>query len=424
MKELKVILIGAGGRGKRYTDVMKEQGGFKLVGIAEPVEALREELRELHGVDPANCFESWEQILAQPRFADIAVIATMDRMHVAPTLKAIELGYDLLLEKPIAPTPEECAAVLAHAKKYGVKVMVCHVLRYSPFFLQLKSILESGLVGEVMSVEHIEAVGNLHQSVSFVRGRWGNEGRSSSMLLQKCCHDLDILQWLLGKDCKKIQSFGKRTHFRAENAPEGAPERCMDGCPHFDTCCYNAYKIYVDKEKLSRHDSMLPNPTKEDMLRVLETTQLGKCVYKCDNDVVDHQTVNMEFEDDITVTMTMSAFTKGGRRIHIMGTKGELWGNMSRKDAPFEFYDFEAKETRVLDVRLEIEGDNIKTGHGGGDAGIVDALYRYATGELTADEVSEIGISVKNHMLVFAAEESRRTDTVVEVPEYTERYLK
>lgn len=427
MKKLKVILIGAGGRGRRYTNIMKEMPEqFELVGIAEPVESLREEIRELHGVDPKDCYESWEQILDRPKFADIAVITTMDQMHYEPAMKAIELGYDLLLEKPIAPTPEQCAAIWRQAEKYGSKIMVCHVLRYTPFFMQLKKILDDGIVGDVMSVEHIEAVGNVHQTVSFVRGRWGNEGRSTPMLLQKCCHDLDILQWLLGKNCEKIQSFGSLVHFRPENAPEGAPERCLDGCPYADTCYYNAYNVYVEGRygfASPRHTTMMPNPTKEDLIHTLETTQLGKCVYKCDNDVVDHQIVNMEFEGGTTVSMTMSAFTKGGRRTHIMGTKGELWGEMSNKEEPFVFYDFATREKRVLSAEILVAGDSIATGHGGGDAGIVDALYRYVTGELTAEDVSEIGISVKNHMLVFAAEESRQNDTVVSVPEYSAKYF-
>ncbi len=427
MKKLKVILIGAGGRGRRYTNVMKElPEQFELVGIAEPVENLREGVRQLHGVDPKDCYESWEEILDRPKFADVAVIATMDQMHYAPAMKAIELGYDLLLEKPVAPTPEECTAIWRQAEKYGTKIMVCHVLRYTPFFMRLKEIIQEGTLGDIITMEHIEAVGNIHQTTSFVRGRWGNEGRSTPMLLQKCCHDLDILQWLLEKECTKIQSFGSLVHFRSENAPEGAPERCMDGCPHADTCYYHAYPIYVEKRyKIGspRQATMMLNPTKEDILHTMATTQVGKCVYKCDNDVVDHQIVNMEFEGGVTVSMTMSAFTEGGRKTHIMGTKGELWAEMSNKETPFIFYDFATREKRALSADIAIAGDSITTGHGGGDAGIVDALYRYVTGELTAEEVSEIGISCKNHMLAFAAEESRHNDTVVSVPKYAAKYF-
>ncbi len=427
MKKLKVILIGAGGRGRRYTKVMKTMPErFELVGIAEPIESLRESIREVHDVDPANCYESWDQILDRPKFADIAIITTMDQLHYAPAMKAIEMGYDLLLEKPVAPTPEECVDIWRQAEKYGTKIMVCHVLRYTPFFMQLKKILDDGTVGDIISMEHIEAVGNIHQTISYVRGRWGNEARSSSMLLAKCCHDLDILQWLLGKECKKIQSFGSLVHFRPENAPEGATERCMDGCPHIDTCYYYTYPIYVEKRYVigsRRHTAMKAHPTDEDILHTMATTQVGKCAYKCDNDVVDHQIVNMEFEGGTTVSMTMSAFTKGGRKTHIMGTKGELWATMGNKECPFEFFDFATREIRPLKAEIAIAGDSITTGHGGGDAGIVDALYRYVTGELTAEEVSEIGISCKNHMLVFAAEESRHTDTVVSVPEYSAKYI-
>lgn len=423
MEPLKVIVIGAGGRGGRYTDIMFEYPAlFKVVGVAEPIEARREYIRKKHGVPAENCFVTWEHILEQPKFADIAIISTMDRMHFEPAMKAIELGYHLLLEKPVAPTAGECAAIYHHAQKHDAKIMVCHVLRYTPFFMQLKKILQDGVVGEVVSVEHIEAVGNVHQSHSFVRGNWGNAEESSFMLLQKCCHDLDILQWLLEKDCKKIQSFGSTKYFKRENAPEGAPEYCYEGCPHGENCYYNAIKLYYDDKAnhwFRSSSTGLPDPTDEDVMEALKTTQYGKCVYKCNNNVVDHQVVNMQFEDDITVNMTMCAFTKGGRKTHIMGTKGELTATMSGKDNEwFTFYDFATRKTYPIEAKIEVAGDSIVSGHGGGDSGIIDALYRYITGELQAEEVSEIGISCKNHMLVFAAEESRLTDRVIQIDDF------
>ncbi len=429
MEPLKVIVIGAGGRGSRYTDIMGEfPDRFKVVGVAEPIEARRDYIRQKHGVEPARCYDTWETILAEPKFADIAIISTMDRMHFAPAMKALELGYDLLLEKPVAPTAEECAAIYKQAQKCGRKIMVCHVLRYTPFFNQLKSIIQSGIVGEVVSVEHIEAVGNIHQSHSFVRGNWGNAEESSFMLMQKCCHDLDILQWLLDKNCQKIQSFGSLKYFRRENAPAGSPERCIEGCPAADTCYYNAMKLYYEdkKNKWFRDAStMVPDPTDEQVLEAMKTTQYGKCIFKCNNNVVDHQTVNMLFEGDVTVNMTMTAFTKGGRKTHIMGTKGELWANMDNYNGDqFTFYNFESRKMETLQPdQITIAGDSIVSGHGGGDAGIVNALYRYITGELKAHEVSEIGISCKNHMMVFAAEESRLTDQVISVPDYEKKYM-
>ncbi|MEE1240077.1 MAG: Gfo/Idh/MocA family oxidoreductase [Acutalibacteraceae bacterium] len=429
-KQFKVIVIGAGGRGASYTNIMHEVPEmFKVVGVAEPIEDRRNYIKEKHNISDEFCFDSWEKILNVPKFADIAIIATMDRMHTEPVIKAMELGYDLLLEKPVAPTPEECAAIANRAKELGRKIMVCHVLRYTPFFKTLKKLINDGIVGDVVNIEHTEGVGNKHQSHSFVRGNWGNEERSSFMLLQKCCHDLDILQWLLDKDCKKIQSFGSLKHFRRENAPEGSPERCIDGCPVSEKCFYNAMKLYYDAKGnywFRRAATCKPagKDTDCEVLKALRDTQYGKCVYKCDNNVVDHQTVNMEFEGGTTIAMTMSAFTRGGRRIRVMGTKGELVCNMSLPaNEAFEFYDFATDKAACLDIDYSKVGDSIVDGHGGGDSGIIADLYKYMTDEIDASDVSEIAISTKNHMLAFAAEASRKTNTVVDVEAYMKKYM-
>lgn len=423
MKQLTAIVIGAGNRGRGYTDIMSHMPEkFRVVGVAEPIEDRRNYVRNTHNIPEAQCFATWQEALAVPKFADIAIVSTQDRMHVAPALKALEQGYDLLLEKPVAPSAEECAQVLKKAQECGRKVMVCHVLRYAPFFMKLKKIIDDGVLGQVVSIDHTEAVGNLHQSHSYVRGNWGVEAESANMLLAKCCHDIDILQWLLGKNCRRIQSFGSLVYFREENAPAGAPARCMDGCPVADTCYYNAVKLYYDDKDndwFRRAATELSDPTDADVWEALRTTKYGCCVFRCDNDVVDHQTVNMEFDGGVTVTMSMNAFNKGGRRIRVMGTEGELTAEMDAPaDRAFEVFDFATRETRFLDVDIPVKGDSIVDGHGGGDEGVVNALYSYLTGELTADEVSEIGISVQNHLLVFAAEEARHSGTVVSIDEY------
>ncbi len=429
MKQLKVIVIGAGSRGQGYTNIMADHPDkFKVVGVAEPVENRRNYIKEKHGCDEKNCFTTWEDILAVPKFADIAIISTMDQLHIEPAMKALELGYDLLLEKPVATTPEECGKVYKQAEKYGRKVVVCHVLRYTPYFMRLKKIIDDGVLGKIMSVEHVECVGNVHQSHSFVRGNWGNSGRSSFMLLQKCCHDLDILQWLMGEECSRIQSFGSLSYFKEENAPAGAPERCVDGCPAAEECPYNSVKLYYDNKKnawFRNAATQMVDPTDEDVMNALKNTQYGKCVFKCDNDVVDHQTVNMEFASGATVTMTMSAFTKGGRHSHIMGTKGELWAEMDAENGKqFRFYNFATKTTDYIDAEIAVKGDSIVSGHGGGDDGVVNAVYEYVTGAIGSDSVSEIGISCANHMLVFAAEDSRLSGKVIDTKDYMDKYMK
>lgn len=425
MKKLKAIVIGAGMRGMGYTDIMKEMDDkFQVVGVAEPGEDRRNYVKNKHNIPEECCFDTWEKILDVPRFADVAIVSTMDRDHSKPAIKALELGYDLLLEKPAAPTPEECVAIKNAAEKYGRKVMICHVLRYTKFYLALRHLLRTGAIGEIVSMIHNEPVGAVHQSHSFVRGNWGNEERSSCMLLQKSCHDLDIIQWLLEKDCKKIQSFGSLKHFRRENAPEGSPEYCIEGCPKAKECPYNAVKLYASdevsegvKEWFRTAATHLVHPTLEDMDKVLRETQYGKCVYKCDNDVVDHQTVNMEFEDDITVTFTMSAFYNSGRMTTILGTEGYIVAEVA-KDTITVYKQDSSKPVRVIEDVSGITDGTIVGGHGGGDGGIIGVLYEYLNGQAEACEVSEIDISCRNHMLVFAAEKSRKEGCVVDMEEY------
>lgn len=400
---------------------------FKVVGVADPIEKRRNDIKLTQNIEDKYCVKSWQEILSIPKFADIAVIATMDQQHLEPALKALEAGYDLLLEKPVAPTAEECAAIYKKAKELGRKVLVCHVLRYTSFFSSIKKLIDDGILGDIITIEHTEAVGNIHQSHSYVRGLWRDSESSSFMLLAKCCHDLDILQWLIGKDCKKIQSFGSLTYFKEENAPKGAPQRCTDGCPHAESCYYNAIKLYYDDKEndwFRRAATKRPNPTDEDVMEALKTGEYGRCVFKCDNNVVDHQTVNMEFEGGVTATLTMAAFNRGGRYIRIMGTKGELMADMrADADKAFHFYDFATREFRYLKVDLPIQDDSIVSGHGGGDDGILISLYDYITNKIDAQNLSEIGISCKNHLLAFAAEEARLTNTVVDVTDYQKKYM-
>lgn len=416
MEKVKVIVIGAGSRGKGYTDIMKDQFGdrYEVVGVAEPIRDRREYIKNKHGIKEENCFESWEQILDVPKFADAAVISTMDRMHYEPAMKAMRLGYHLLLEKPVSPVPSECVELEKCAKENGVKVVVCHVLRYTPFFMKLKQLIKDGAVGEVMSVMHIEGVGNVHQSHSFVRGNWANSAESSPMILQKSCHDTDIIQWLVDDDCVSVQSYGSLSYFTEENAPEGAPARCMDGCPSYDECPYNAVKLYYDDK-----DNMWfrpvatgkTNPTDEDVWEALRTTNYGKCVFRCDNDVVDHQVVNLLFKRGATASFSMNAFNKGGRQIRIMGTKGEIFGRAD--DEHIELFDFVTKKTTEIDCHSGMTSEGITGGHGGGDEGIVKAFLDVLAGSSDAEQISGIEISCKNHLISLAAEKSRIENVIV-----------
>ncbi len=424
MSEIKkIILIGAGSRGRCYTNTAFDmQDKYKVVAVAEPQDDCRRYIKEKHSLPDDMCFTTWEPLLELGKIADIAIIATMDRQHTEPALRAIELGYDILLEKPVAPTPEECRIIQRAAEKRGVNVLVCHVLRYTHFFNALKDIIDSGEIGQVMNIQHIEAVGNVHHSHSFTRGNWRNSEESTPMILQKTCHDMDIMAWLVGKKCKRVQSFGKLSHFTSDSAPADAPEYCIDGCPHAEECPYNAVKIYYDDKEndwFRTTCTKMANPTDEDVERAIRTTDYGKCVYKCPNNVVDHQVVNIEFEDDIYASFTMSSFNKGGREIRIMGTKGELRGSM---DSPIiTVYDFLTKTTREIDLDASALGNSIQSGHGGGDYGIMVALLDVIEGRENRS-ACDIGESCDNHLISFAAEESRLTGKVIDMEEYSARF--
>ena len=427
MKTYSVIIIGAGNRGSNYSrklDALRDR--YQVVAVAEPYEGRRNYVRDMFNLPQEMCFSSWQEILDRPKMADIAIIATMDAEHYEPAMKAISLGYNLLLEKPVAPTPEQCADIAVAAREKGVEVLVCHVLRYTPFYTRVKEIVVNGTIGDIVSVVAVEAVGNEHQSHSYVRGNWHSEAETTPMLLAKSCHDLDIIQWLVDKPCLKVSSFGSLTHFTRDNAPEGAPQRCIDGgCPVENTCPYNCRKLYYDdkdnawfRKAATRGIAKEYLPTDEEVMTALKTTDFGLCVYHANNDVVDHQVVNMEFEGGITASFTMNAFNKGGRYIRLFGTKGELYANMS--DTEITVYTFEDKKNHIYPVSKTEE--SILGGHGGGDQGIVAELHEYLSGEYTGYCAANIQISVQNHMIGFAAEKARHEGTVEDVQAFSAKY--
>ena len=420
----KIIVIGAGGRGTCYSELAANTiGGFEIVAVAEPIDTRRNYIRDTFGVPEELCHTSWEDLLSRPKFADLVIIATMDRDHLAPALAAIDKGYDLLLEKPMGATPEECRIIELAAKKKGVFVLVCHVLRFTPFFIALKNLIDSGKIGEIVHIQHAECVGNIHQSHSFVRGNWKNSEESTPMIVQKTCHDLDILQWLICKDCSRVHSFGSLSYFKEENAPEGAPSHCIDGCPHADSCPYYAEKVYKNMPKTSafvRAITKKQNPTDADIDEAIKG-DYGRCVFRCNNNVVDHQTVNLEFEGGETVSFTMCAFNKGSRNIRIMGTAGEISANMGADH--IMLYSFSTGKSEKIMLSDALADQTIDGGHGGGDSGIVAALSKCLDGSYNGNSVCTIERTYKNHLIAFAAEESRVKGTVVDMKEFEERFV-
>lgn len=428
MKKFTAIVCGAGQRGTSYSRHMKNLAEkFDIVGVAEPIETRRNNIKDMFNIPEENCYLDYKDILSKPKMADIAIIATQDNMHTPPALMAIEKGYNLLLEKPVAQTPEECIEICEAAKKKGVKVLVCHVLRYTPFYKTIKKAVMDGLVGDIMSVMAVEGVGNTHQSHSYVRGDWKCEKESTPMLLAKCCHDLDIIQWIVDKPCDKVSSFGELTYFKPENAPEGAPKRCYNtDCPVRDTCPYDVNKVYLTgsnpgefkRVAVARGFSEDFIPSDDEVKQGLANTAFGDCVFYAGNDVVDHQVVNMQFEGGITASLSMNAFNAGGRYIRIFGTKGELYAN--HKDTEITVFTFEDRKTSKLSV--EKTDESIGGGHGGGDSGIVWEMYDYLAGDYKGFCAADIETSIKNHIIGFAAEKARNQDTVEKVSEYAKQF--
>ena len=427
MKKVSFIILGCGNRANAYSKyALAEPDKMEVVGIAEPVEARRNAFKERFNIPEENVVNDWRELLERPKMADAVMITTQDRMHFEPAMMAIEKGYHLLLEKPMAPTPEECLKIAEAAEKKGVFVIIGHVLRYAPFFKALKTLIDDGKIGRVMNITHTEGVGNVHQSHSYVRGNWHIEGNSAPMILAKSCHDFDILQWLVDKDFKRVQSFGSLGHFTKENKPEGAPKRCIEGCPHGETCPYNAVKLYDENKNNSWFRpaaTMAPtflNATDDEVEKALRETSYGYCVYDSDNDVVDHQTANIEFEDGTIATFTMSAFNKGGRKINIMGTKGELTGDAGTGD--IVMYTFEDKKLETVKSSDLVQEESILGGHGGGDSRLIKALVELIGDGQTSVSYCSATVSAKNHIATFAAEESRKTGRVIDIDTYTKEH--
>ncbi len=409
------VLIGAGQRGAdAYASyALTNPDKIKFVAVADPSRERREKFANLHKISPDMRFENDIQLFEQGKLADCVLVCTQDRYHTEPVTKALELGYHVMCEKPMSFNALDCVKMSEFAERYDRTLTICHVLRYSPFFTELKKILDSGVIGDVISIQHIECVGYWHQAHSFVRGNWRNSDLSTPMILQKCCHDMDILRWLLGKKCLKVSSFGSLQYFKEENAPKGSSERCLIDCKVEEECPYSAKKIYMNEDTwysdLLRKVVSVEN-TDEAVEKELLTGPYGRCVFRCDNNVVDHQVVNMEYEGGTTVSLTMSAFTSNGSRImNIMGTKGQIRCDMENNVITTDEFLNAKSETITLDVSVE--------GHSGSDRCFMEGFVKTveSQGEYSLSSAKE---SLESHLVAFAAEKSRLNDSVVDMKEF------
>lgn len=403
------IVLGAGSRGNTYAAWSHlEPGQMKIVGVAEPLPDRQERFARKYGIPDANRFPSWDNALALPKFADAILITMPDQLHHPAAIRGLELGYDILLEKPIATSWKECEEILRQHERFPRIVAVCHVLRYTRYFRKLKDIVTSGILGEVVTIEHCEPVGYWHQGHSFVRGNWRNLATSSPMILSKCCHDLDILRWLVDEPCLTVSSFGSLKHFTQENAPTGSTLRCTDGCSVEPECPYSALKLYMNMKNNDWPVNVITaDLSREGRLRALQEGPYGRCVYHCDNDVVDHQVVNMQFGRERTASLTMSAFTTGSRRTRIMGTMGEAIGDTRL----ITVANFRTGTESTIDTENADTG--ITSGHGGGDYGLLAAFIKAVQHQDPSFISSSLAVSMESHKMAFDAERSRNEGRII-----------
>jgi predicted dehydrogenase len=393
-----LAIVGAGSRGASYGRRAVNTGRARVVAVADPLDSRRAAFPE------AEHYTDWRELAALPRRADAVIVATQDRDHVEPAVRFAELGYDILLEKPMAVAEDDCRAIVAAAERSTAIFAVCHVLRYTPYTRALKELLDSGRIGEIVSIQHLEPVGWWHQAHSFVRGNWRRADESTFMLLAKSCHDLDWLVHLTGRRVTRVSSFGGLQHFRPEHRPAGAADRCLD-CAAEPGCAYSAKRIYLPLAGRAEWPlSVLTDDVSEEgVLAALRTGPYGRCVYACDNDVVDHQVVNMEFEGGGTASFTMTGFTPAlHRQTRIFGTRGSVDGDGDR----LTVHDFVTGRSETVETRPE--GDaTAGGGHGGGDQGLVEAFLTAVATRDPAPILSSPAESLHSHVVAWAAERSR-----------------
>jgi predicted dehydrogenase len=460
-KPIEAILIGAGQRGAHaYAPyALRHPQRLRFVAVAEPLAQRREQFAGQHRIPADRQFSSWEELLAQPQMADAALVCTQDQQHTAPSLAAMRAGYHVLLEKPMATTADECRLLVQTSEETGRQLHICHLLRYTRHFVKMRELIQSGVLGQVIDVAHRENVSFWHMAHSYVRGSWRSQARSSPMILAKCCHDLDILLWLLDRPCLRLSSTGGLAHFCAENAPPGAPLRCLDGCPAAADCPYYAPWVYgemtafwrsfadtargfsrwgvrthLDHPRIFRAlstvtppfrrvtgyqgwplDVLDPNPTPERIERALREGPYGRCVYHCDNDVVDHQVVMMEFEGGLPVTLTMHGHSHiEYRTTRIEGSRARLLAEFGNGGSWITVDEHRSgRSTRYNTSPAD------PVGHGGGDFALVEAFLESIAGlpgsGLKGNETARTTArqSLTSHLLAFAAEQARLSHTVL-----------
>lgn len=426
MNPVKVVLVGAGNRGNVYCRyALENPKRMQVVGVVEPNAIRRNKAKKVYGIADQHCYSALTDFLAEDTFGDAVINGTMDHLHVQTSIPILEKGYDLLLEKPYAVTEDETLTLAKTAERLNRKVMICHVLRYTPFYHAIKERILAGEIGDIISVQTTEHVSFHHMAVSYVRGKWRNKEQChASMLLAKCCHDLDIIMWMnSGINPTSISSFGGRHFFTEENRPKDAGMRCMVDCPIEENCHYSCKKHYIDhpdrwKQYVWTCLEHIENPTQEDKIHSLKTdNHFGKCVWRYDNNVVDRQSVSIQFENGSIATHTMlGGSTRPQRYIHVIGTKGDIRGVFEesnftiRKINPTKEADFTEE---VIDLNVKGDMAGAFGGHGGGDLRLVEDFVNYMKDEETSISRTTIKDSMNSHLAAFYADQAMEEKKVI-----------
>ncbi len=416
LQPVEAVLLGAGMRGYctfgGYTKMYPYE--MKIVGVAEPDPTRRERFAKDFHIPKENVFSSWEELLERPQMAEVLINATMDRSHYDSTMLALDKGYHVLLEKPLATDPISCVRLARKGKESGRVLQLCHSLRYNPFYTTLKMILDSEDIGELITVEHNEHIAYWHYAHSFVRGNWSNEARSSPGLLSKSCHDVDILYWLAGKMPIKVSSFGSLSYFRSDRVDESIPQRCTDGCPIESECPYSTIPFYLGDNTDWPVNTITTDLTYEGRLKALQEGPYGRCVYRCDNDVVDHQMTLFEFEDGMTIGFQMHGHSHNNiRTMRYSATRATIRGYLEKRELEINYFN----DGRVNTVFT----GGLDDMHGGGDTVMIHDFVDRVRNKQPDQVIASAQEACDSHLLVFAAETARKENRVVEIPQYLDQ---
>lgn len=402
---LKLAIVGFGSRGRSFGRKIFEDKDAELVAVAEPVQSSREYALEF-GVKPEMLFEDADAFFAQGKICDAVFICTQDAQHIDMALKAMELGYDICLEKPAAVNIEDCIKIRDTANRLGRKVMLTHVLRYAPFYQQIKKLVDEGVLGEIATINQTENIAYWHFSLSYVRGPWRSMADSSCTIIAKCCHDLDIINWIMPAKCTSVSSYGKLFHFCPEKAPEGSADWCVDCDPKVrEKCLYNAYNVYPQRMNTSVVGGTARLKGK-DIYEILDGKEdvIGRCVYHGENDAIDNQVVNMNFDNGATAHLTMTAYSERCYRyIHVHGTKGQIHGDAETGILHLTVF---GQPEQIIDVNKQTDRQ-LNDGHGGGDYFLYKDFVDYVTVNSPSMTRTTIDDSIESHVMGFKAEESR-----------------